>query len=426
DDLAKFLDGNEFDIIAVGFLAARFRETIEPLCEVINQRKKNAWLVLGGPGPSPIPEYILKTTGVDAVAIGEAEETIVELVRCKAEKRGLFEVKGIAYLSAGKAIINGRRQPVQKLDSIPFPEWPLFPMDKYLACLKPSGAAAKNISFGIVTSRGCVNRCNFCYRMEKGIRVRSIDNVVLEIKILNKNYGVDYFEIEDELFVISKKRILEFRDALKKEGLKIGFNCQARVDLFDEEIAELLLECGCKFLNFGMESSDQNVLNLMRKNTTVEQNIKAAEIARKIGIGLGLNFIWGNLGDTEESLSRNVELIKNYNTYDQLRTIRPVTPFPGSDLYYEAIRRGLLKGPEDFFDKFRNSDLATVNFTEIPLDKYYDLLFAANESLIIDHYTHTTKDMDAANNLIKDFHDLYFTGKVSFRGARHYDKEKDN
>jgi len=52
------------------------------------------------------------------------------------------------------------------------------------------------------------------------------------------------------------------------------------------------------------------------KNTTVEQNIKAAEIARKVGIGLGLNFIWGNKGDTEESLRKNMELIKTYNTYD--------------------------------------------------------------------------------------------------------------
>ena len=84
----------------------------------------------------------------------------------------------------------------------------------------------------------------------------------------------------------------------------------------DEETAVCLKESGCQFLNFGMESSDQNVLNLMKKNTTVEQNIKAAEIARKVGIGLGLNFIWGNKGDTEESLRKNMELIKTYNTYD--------------------------------------------------------------------------------------------------------------
>ncbi len=424
EELAEFLEENEFDIIGVGFLAARFKETVESLCQVINNHKKNAWLVLGGAGPSPIPEYILKTTKADVITIGEAEETLIELVRCKTERGDLSQVKGIAYLVDGKIIVNERRQPIKNLDSIPFPEWSIFPIEKYTACLKLPSATEQDTALSILTSRGCINRCNFCYRMEKGIRLRSINNVVEEIKILNKNYGVNYLKIEDELFIVSKKRIIELRDAFQREGFKIKFYCQARVDLFDEEFAQLLKECGCQFLNFGMESSDQNVLNLMQKRTTVEQNIKAAKIARKSGIGLGLNFIWGNLGDTEESLKGNVELIKRYNTYDQIRTIRPVTPYPGSDLYYEAIRRGLLKGPEDFFDRFKNSDLFTVNFTSLPLDKCYELLFAANKELITDHYLHTTKDMTAAGQLIDDFYRLYFKGEIKFRGARHYVKNE--
>ena len=274
----------------------------------------------------------------------------------------------------------------------------------------------------LLTSRGCINRCNFCYRMEKGIRARSIENIIEEIKILKEEYGVNYFLMDDELFIFSKKRIFEFRDALKSNNLKIKFSCNARVDIFDEELAKCLKECGCQFLNFGMESSDQNVLRLMNKNTTVEQNIQAVEISRKTGIGVGLNFIWGNKGDSEESLRNNVKFIKKYNTYDQLRTIRPVTPYPGSDLYYEAIDRDLLSGPEDFFDKFKNSDLLTVNFTDIPEDKFYRLLFEANKELIVDYYMHTNKDMDSANKLIRDFYDLYFRGKTSFRGARHYNK----
>ena len=162
---------------------------------------------------------------------------------------------------------------------------------------------------------------------------------------------------------------------------------------------------------------------LMKKNTTVEQNIRAAEIARKIGIGLGLNFIWGNKGDTAESLRKNVELIKKYNTYDQIRTIRPVTPYPGCELYYEAIERGLLSGPDNFFNKFKNSDLLTVNFTDIPEKEFYQLLFEANKELILDHYAQTTKNTEEANNLIQSFYNLYFKGETKFRGARHYEKK---
>ena len=172
-----------------------------------------------------------------------------------------------------------------------------------------------------------------------------------------------------------------------------------------------------------MESSGQNVLDLMGKRTTVKQNIEAAEIARKVGVTVGLNFIWGNVGDTEESLKGNVKLIKQYNTYFQLRTIRPVTPYPGCPLYYEAIDRGLLSGPADFFEKFKNSDLSIVNFTNIPDKIFYEILFEANKGLILDHYQNTSQDMDEANAIIQQFYRLYFESDYKFRGARHYKKE---
>ena len=424
EELAElFLKNKEYDLIGIGFLAARFRETILNLCDTVNKFKKNAWLVLGGHGPTPIPEYVLKKTNADMVAMGEAEETMVELLKCKLNNGDLSRVKGIAYRNKDNIVINERRKPIVKLDSIPFPEWSLFPMDKYTTCEQIPGSDKNDKQMGVLTSRGCFNRCNFCYRMEKGIRFRSIKNVIEEIKILKEKYGVDYFQFQDELFNFSKKRIFDFYESLRKNNLKIKFWCVGRVDVLDEKTAIYLKKSGCKFLTFGMESTDQNVLNLMKKNTTVEQNVRAAEITKKAEIGVGLNFIWGNKGDTEKSLQDSVKLIKKYHTYDQVRTIRPVTPYPGSELYYEAIEKGLLTGPEDFFNKFKNSDLLTVNFTDIPKEKFYKLLFKANKELILDYFNNTSKDMNEANKLIKGFHDLYFKGKIKFRGARDYEKK---
>ncbi len=420
----KYLEKNDYDLIGVGFVAARFKETILGLCETINKYKKNAWLVLGGPGPSPIPEYMLKKTGADIVAVGEGEETIVELLKCKLEKGDLSVIKGIAYRKGEDVAVNERRRPIFLLDSIPFPEWSLFPVEKYIDGLRPFKASKEDRAFIILTSRGCVNRCNFCYRMEAGIRFRSIGNVIEEIKILQKKYGINYFLMYDELFVFTKKRALEFSEAIKKNNLKIKFACNARVDIFDSEVVRHLKEAGCQFVNFGMESSSQKVLDLMHKNTLVEENISAAEITNKEGVGLGLNFLWGNIGDTKESLENNVKLIKKYNLYDQIRTIRPVTPYPGCDLYYEAIKKGLLSGPEDFFNKFKNSDLLTVNFTSIPDDEFYGLLFNANKELIMDHYLNTDNDLVAAEKLIQSFYNLYIKKDYKFRGARHYVKNK--
>ena len=424
DELAEeFLKNQEYDLIGVGFLAARFKETVLPLCKTINKYKKGAWLVLGGHGATPIADYALRETEADVAVLDEGEETIVDLLECKIGKKNLSEVEGIAFRDKDKIIFNKRRRPIANLDTIPFPEWSLFPMEKYINCIAPFGAKKGVKRIGILTSRGCINKCNFCYRMEMGIRLRSAENVIEEIKLLNQKYGISYFAMYDELFCFPKKKVINFCKALKDNNLKIGFDCNARVDIFDEETAVYLKEAGCTFLNFGMESSNQKVLDLMGKNTTVEQNIEAAEIAQKTGIGLGLNFLWGNKGDTEESLWSNVELIKKFNHYDQVRTIRPPTPYPGCPLYYEAIQKGLLSGPGDFFEKFKNSDLLLVNFTDIPEKQFYELLFKANKELILDHFTHTTKNMEEANSLIQGFHDLYFEKKLNFRGARHYEKE---
>jgi radical SAM superfamily enzyme YgiQ (UPF0313 family) len=259
--------------------------------------------------------------------------------------------------------------------------------------------------------------------MEKGIRLRSIENVVEEMKCLNSKYGVSYFSFQDELFVLNKRRLFEFEDALQRQKLRIKFSCDARVDMFDREMAQCLKRIGCKKVNMGFESMSQKVLDGMCKRTTVEENIRAAETAKEVGLNMGLNVIWGNPYDTEESLKRIVEFLKKYNTYGEVRTIRPVTPYPGSPLYYDAIERGLLKGPDDFFNKFKNSDLLTVNFTDIPEDRFYQLLFAANRELIADHFRHTTGDMAEARNLIDFFHDLYFSKQYEFSGARHYEKK---
>lgn len=427
DELVKrYLDKNVYDIIGVGFMAARFKETVLGLCDVINRNKKGAWLVLGAHGPSPIPEYMIETTGADIVAIGDAEETVPELVMCKlAGGKGISAVKGIAYRSDRGVAVNARREPLRDLDALPFPAWDLFPMDEYRDSVGFDGMEEGGKILAVTTSRGCINRCNFCYRMEAGIRFRSIPNVMQEMRTLYERYGVRHFNLQDELFISSKKRLGDFRDALRASGMRITFNCDARVDIFDQEAADILAECGCVFLNFGLESSDQKVLDAMGKRTTVEQNIKAVKMARKTGVGIGLNFLWGNIGDTEESLRSNVRLIRELNTYYHLRTIRPVTPYPGCDLYYEAIRRGLLTGPADFFEKFRNSDLLLVNFTDIPEKDFYEKLFSANTELINDHYRHKGGNMEEADRLIEQFRNLYFKGEYKFRGARHYEKKRE-
>ncbi len=415
EELKEKLKANQYDIIGMGFMAARFTETVLPLSRIINKHKKSARFILGGAGASATPEYILRKTGADIIAIGESEYTIVDLIKGK----DLHSINGIAYRQGDEIRIMPRRSRVG-LNSLPLPAWRLFPMKEYIDNFKAPGMTDSDKMLSIVTSRGCVNRCNFCYRMESGIRVRCIQSVIDEIKMAVMLYGITYFFIVDELFVVNEKRVLDFERLLKENDLKIKYTVEARVDIFNRAIVESLKRSGCTYVNIGFESGSQKVLDEIGKNTTVQQNIRAMELCKDVGLPAGLNFIWGFENDTKESLFQNAELIKKYNQYQQLRTIRPVTPYPGSPLYYRAIELGLLGGAEDFYLKFRNSDLMTVNFTGIPDEACYDYLLQVNSELIYDHYRNTGQGN--AGLLVKQFSDLYSGRITNFRGARTYAK----
>lgn len=425
DELVEHLDNNEYSLINVGFLAARF-DIVQPLLDVIAEHKNGAWLVLGGHAPSATPEWMLENTPADIVCFGESEETIVELYKHKTEFNPLFlsDIKGIAYKGwMYKIKSTERRKPVQDLDSIPFPAWDLFPMDKYSTALQLWGQGDGERCIGFLSSRGCIGKCNFCHRLEgHGVRYRSSKNIVDEMEILLNEYGITGYFLYDEMFVSSKARLRNIKQELEDRGMEIKFSANARVDGLTREKMEILKSLGCTFLNMGVESSSQDVLNLMEKQTNIEQNIKAIKLAKEFGINAGINMLWNNYGDTAETLQNNVNFLKKYNTdYSQLRTIRPVSCYPGTPLYYQAIQEGRLKGPGDFYERFNNSDLITVNFLKIPDKEAYKLLFDANSELIHDHQQHANTPVVEVEQLIESFRQLYFNHDYSFKGARHYD-----
>lgn len=426
DELAEYLDNNVFDIIGLGFLAARYSETVRPLARVINAHKKKAKFILGGHGVTATPEYILDDTHADFAVLGEAEGTIIPIIEKVIKGIDLSGQPGVAFRAGDKVVVNPRAKMVAVLDSIPMPAWDLFPMEKYINSIKLPGSSPDDKTIGVLTSRGCINRCSFCYRMEVGIRARSINNVFEELDFLNTKYGVTYFEFIDEMFIPNRRRIQEFVDALKKLKTPIKYYCQARVELAkDKEALKMLVNTGCKILNLGLESLDQKVLDLMGKHTKVEDNYEAVENTIAAGMHPGLNFIWANPGDSVESLNKIVDFLLKYDTLGQLRTIRPPTPFPGCPLYYQAIEEGKLKGPADFFDKFVNSDRLTVNYTNLSDNEVYSALLEANSRLIRNHYQKKNKPASEAEVVIENFRRLYFPTRpedVRFRGARHYDK----
>jgi len=431
EELAEHLDSNTYDMIGLGFLAGRYVETVRPLSEVIRRHKKNAKFVLGGSGVSPIPEYILADTLADIAVIGEGERIISPLLTDIADNT-LRHKKRIAWRDGTNIHVGEREPPVRRLDSLEFPAWDLFSMEEYISGISPPGSSNSDRAMSLISSRGCIGECSFCYRMEKGIRLRSIRNVREEIEQLQDKYGITYLQFHDEMLIPNEERLKEFTDMINNLATPISYGGQSRVELAkNPRMLKMLKDSGCKILNMGQESLSQEVLDLMGKRVKVADNYEAAEKTIEAGIDPGLNFIWANPGDTLGSLDNIVQFLIDYDTLAQLRTIRPPTPFPGSPLYYQAIAEGKLQGPADFFEKFTNSDRLTVNFTGLPDNEVYSALLEANTRLINNHFSkkQPSNEVDAKANARKEvanFKKLYFPASpedLKFRGSRHYNKK---
>jgi anaerobic magnesium-protoporphyrin IX monomethyl ester cyclase len=126
----------------------------------------------------------------------------------------------------------------------------------------------------------------------------------------------------------------------------------------------------------------------------------------------GFNIIWGNLGDSLETLETGVEFLLRYDDGAQLRTIRPVTPYPGSPLYEYAVKNGMLDGVADFYERRHvNSDLASVQFTGLSNEEFHQALCRANKRLLRNYY------MKQHGRAVEQTEKLY-GGDVGFRGYR--------
>jgi radical SAM superfamily enzyme YgiQ (UPF0313 family) len=173
-------------------------------------------------------------------------------------------------------------------------------------------------------------------------------------------------------------------------------------------------KAGCVYINYGIEAFDDHILRNMNKALTTKQVVEGIRATLDAGITPASNIIFGNIGENRETLQKGVDFLLNYYADSaEMRTIRPVTPYPGSPLYYYAIEKGLLKDCEDFYEnKHINSDLLAVNVSEISDDEFHQCLFEANSTLINNYFEKLRA------SYLQQMKRLYFDKNANFRGFR--------
>ncbi|HPZ07436.1 MAG TPA: radical SAM protein [Candidatus Eremiobacteraeota bacterium] len=413
EDLTEYLNKNKFDVIGVSIIAGyyQYRKLLK-ISDAINRSKDRPFYIIGGHGPAPEPEFFLKKTLADVIVIGEGEITVIELLKSIENKSSLSTIKGIAFREGDKVFINEKRPLIKDIDAIPFPAYELFPID-YYRLLRMPHVSNNDFVLPILSGRGCPFKCTFCYRIDEGLRTRSNENVIEEIKLLKATYGITYIAFGDELLMSSEERIVSICNDFIKNKLNIKWDCNGRLNYARRDVLNLMKQAGCVFINYGIESLDDRVLKNMKKGLTTKQIIRGIEATLNAGISPGFNIIFGNIGDNKDTLNKGVEFLLKYDDGAQMRTIRPVTPYPGSELYYYGIKKGLLKDCEDFYEnKHTNSDLLSVNFTEMSEEQFHSCLLEANNRLITNYF------QKKLSITLKQAEKLYLEKDTSFRGFR--------
>lgn len=302
------------------------------------------FLVVGGPFPIAMPEKCLEECPeLDAAVTGEGELTVVELLERLAAAfpppaplgrtgADLAGVQGLVYRAGEQIVKNPPRTLITDLDSLPFPARDLLgEIDDYVP---PPATYKRRPVAVIITSRGCNRRCLYCFQIDKsrksGIRYRSVDNVMAEIRHC---LAQGYREIKfiDDTLAADYDRAMELARRIKEEKLDFTWFASACVNQVDKPLLQAFKEAGCWAILFGAESGVQKDLNTIRKGITVAQIRKAVAAAKEVGITVYTPFLFGIPGQTFADGLKSIDFALELDP--DIANFHALTPFPGTELW---------------------------------------------------------------------------------------------
>lgn len=304
-------------------------------------RRAKCPVVLGGPHVSATRKLSLADNRAQFAIKGEGEITFQELVKEVQKDQPQYEkIDGLIWRRGYEIIENKDRQLITDLDSLPYPDFEAFPLDRYLY--------TKQHKMPLITSRGCPYGCNYCsvrLSMGRGFRPRSAENVVNEIEYWYHK-GWCSFEFNDDCFNVDMNRAKKICDLIVKRGLKIKFELYngIRVDRIDEELLRKMKKAGCIFISYGCEAGNQKIIDRIGKHIKLEQVRRAVELTNKVGIKNSVNFIIGHPGETYQTAMDSINFARSLPT--NFVNFYNLVPYPGTQLYDWVKREAKFLVPE--------------------------------------------------------------------------------
>lgn len=334
EDLAALVRSIDPDVAGITMMSVDYDAAVRS-AQIIKEVNDRIKVVVGGPHPSLMESELIDNQYIDYIFKGEAEATLPNILEDMIEGR------------VGTKVITGE---MPDLDKIPFADRSLF---KILEA--PIVPFLKMPFITAIAGRGCIYNCGFCQPAERkmfGPKVRrvSVERFIGGLEIARDTIGLNSLMIHDDCLVEDIKWVENFLKMYNEKNLKKPFVCQARADIIvkNPSLFRAMRRDGLAMLLIGFESGSQRVLSFLRKGTTVEQNYKAAEICRKLGIRVWANFMLGIPTETKDEAVETVKMIKKIKPY--MASPAFYTPHPGSTLFEFCVKNklSLIERHEDY------------------------------------------------------------------------------
>ncbi len=340
----------EINPILIGFslIFQFFIDRYAALLYVLREHGIDCHFTMGGHFPSLSFEQTLELVPeLDSIVRFEGEATLLEMADAISVGKDWQDIHGIVYRRDQEVIKTPARALVENLDQLPYPE----------RNYTPEAVLGRSI-MPIIASRGCARTCSFCsihtfYRAAPGkiVRTRKPAEVVKEMKMLHEERGITIFLFQDDDFPLFgkvwRKWANEFVDELHRSGLpeRVIWKMNCRADAVDRELFIRMKEAGLYFVYMGLESGSEQGLETLHKQITVEQNLRAVEILKSIGLMWEYGFMLLDPSSTFESVRENLNFLRTILADGCLPvTFCRMLPYDGTPIKDELVRTGRLRG----------------------------------------------------------------------------------
>ncbi|MBN3038390.1 MAG: cobalamin-dependent protein [Candidatus Omnitrophica bacterium] len=317
---------------AIG-ISCIFTATYNSTKDLAAQLKKETDIpiIVGGNQATAMSRHLIEDENIDFVIKGEGEISLVNLLNnLNASIEELKKIRALVFRQGKEIISSPEQEYVRQLDEIPLPPYQLFPMQRYS-------------EYNISCSRGCPFDCTFCASkvvFGRGIRLRSVDNVIAELELLVSRYGIKPLVFYDDFFTANRAYVNELMDKMIAKKWDLKWRCATRVNLTSTNVISKMKEAGCQLIKYGVESGSPDILNTIKKGIARPEIKRALEVTKAARMPYSTFFMIGNRGENLETVKESFRLIKELDIEQASFAI--TVPLPGTELAQSLIKDGIL------------------------------------------------------------------------------------